>query len=336
MKRISYLRKYTCLLYFVASSLLLPSLSYAKDTPKLPYQSSTKDPYITALREDVKNVSDSELQNLVNKLSDNSKSQLEVVAEISAEDPDRFLLLLLAGLERRPENSAIWYNLITMKCSVPDSDILRESFHPYRGRDYYQKRRACLKMALDTAETKCMEHSSKDAGNENLVMLQTLRYGLAKCYLVLSEDLKPAKQLAEQMLRTNTDPNSWDYDNVIHKSNTVLGHIAIREDNLEQAKSNLLASATVKGSPQLNSFGPSFTLASELLQKGEKETVVKYLDLVAGFWAKIYPENNPRHKYNNSSKKHAEKLVQWKEQIEEGKIPDDRKWGSQKGTSFVK
>ena len=328
--------KFPCLLYFVICSLWLSSLSYAEDSPELPHQSPTNDPYVNDLREAVKNISDPELQKLADQLADDSKSQLQLVAEISEKYPDRLLPLLLAGLQRRPENSEIWYNLITMKCSVSNSDILRESPHPFRDREYYRKRRACLKIALDTAEAARMEHSSKNADNERLVMIQTLRYGLAKSHLVLGEDLKTAKLLAEQMLRTNTDPNSWNYDNVIHKSNTILGHVALRDGDLEQAKSKLLASATVKGSPQLNSFGPSFTLASELLPEGEKDAVLKYLDLVAGFWAKIYPEDNPKRRYNNSSRKHAEMLAQWKQQIEKGKIPDDRKWGPKRGDSYIK
>jgi thiol-disulfide isomerase/thioredoxin len=40
----------------------------------------------------------------------------------------------------------------------------------------------------------------------------------------------------------------------------------------------------VKGSPQLNSFGPDWKLAAELLAHGEKDAVLTYIDLCRKFW----------------------------------------------------
>src|SRR6266508_279223 len=41
---------------------------------------------------------------------------------------------------------------------------------------------------------------------------------------------------------------------------------------------------TTLGSPQLDSFGPDFHLANELLARGRTESVLEYLDLCRRFW----------------------------------------------------
>jgi hypothetical protein len=96
---------------------------------------------------------------------------------------------------------------------------------------------------------------------------------------------------------------------VIHEANTVLGRVALQENNLDAAKTFLLKSAKTPGSPQLNSYGPSFILARELLEEGEANTVLKYLELVRAFW-----------------KSGSSDLSKWEKMIQEGAIPKDRKW----------
>jgi hypothetical protein len=64
----------------------------------------------------------------------------------------------------------------------------------------------------------------------------------------------------------------------------VLGLVAIRQDSLSDARRYLLKSARTPGSPVLASFGPDLQLARELLKKGEKETVLEFLDACRSFW----------------------------------------------------
>jgi hypothetical protein len=47
--------------------------------------------------------------------------------------------------------------------------------------------------------------------------------------------------------------------------------------DIEEAKKQLLLAGKTPSSPQLNSFGPNMILAKELLDKGEKDTVLHYL-----------------------------------------------------------
>lgn len=118
--------------------------------------------------------------------------------------------------------------------------------------------------------------------------------------------------------------NDWNYGNAIADANQVLGRIALSIGDVAEAKKRLLASADSQGSPQLNSFGPDFRLARELARKGERETVIAFLDLVARFWA------NPDERTEGNSKRiaseHRKQLESWKQQLRSGEVPNHPKW----------
>jgi len=137
-------------------------------------------------------------------------------------------------------------------------------------------------------------------------------------------DLAEVKSDAEAALAANTDTQSWNYGNKIYSQHTLLGRIALREGKLDEAKKQLLAAGRTLGSPQLNSYGPDFTLARELAEEGEYDTVLVFLDLVARFWA------NPDARTGANSKRvasdHLKLLESWKKELHAGKIPDHRKW----------
>jgi uncharacterized protein len=123
-------------------------------------------------------------------------------------------------------------------------------------------------------------------------------------------DTARAKRYATLMLEpANQQKNSWNYGNTIHHAHTVLGLIALQEGRMEEAKTHLLDSARHRGSPQLNSFGPSIDLASELLARGERETVLQYLDLCAAFWKDV-----------------EGRLPRWKAAIRAGGTPEGFHW----------
>ena len=64
----------------------------------------------------------------------------------------------------------------------------------------------------------------------------------------------------------------------------MLGLVALRNDDVAKAREQLLEAGKTTGSPLLNSFGPNMTLASELLQKGERDAVLAYFELCRSFW----------------------------------------------------
>ena len=119
-------------------------------------------------------------------------------------------------------------------------------------------------------------------------------------------ELEQAKEYAEKFLQqAELYPDDWASGNAVHNGNIILGRIALRKGNVAEAAKHLLAAGKSEGSPQLNSFGPSMILAKELLEKGQNEAVLEYLDSVGSFW-----------------KSGADQLDRWKKLIKAGVDPD--------------
>jgi len=111
-----------------------------------------------------------------------------------------------------------------------------------------------------------------------------------------------AKQLLSQAPQYRND---WNYGNAIFFGNFVLGRVSLSKGDVKQADHYLLASAKTPGSPQLDSFGPNMTLAKELLDQGESEPVLQYLELCKNFW-----------------EGEQQQLDEWRQAIRNGKTPD--------------
>jgi tetratricopeptide (TPR) repeat protein len=97
--------------------------------------------------------------------------------------------------------------------------------------------------------------------------------------------LRKAVRYGDELLRyAGKLRANWNHGNAVHHAHSALGRVALREKRTQDAKRHLIASANTKGSPQLDSFGPSWDLAAELLDRGEAKTVVRYLELCRKFW----------------------------------------------------
>jgi hypothetical protein len=104
-------------------------------------------------------------------------------------------------------------------------------------------------------------------------------------WLVDAGALDRAEQLAiEALRRAEHYRKDWNFGNAQHKAHIALGRIALRRQKLSEAKDHLLKAGRTRGSPQLDTFGPSMLLAKELLEKGEKDVVLEYFDLCRAFW----------------------------------------------------
>ncbi|HEX8549918.1 MAG TPA: hypothetical protein VF681_00045 [Abditibacteriaceae bacterium] len=143
-------------------------------------------------------------------------------------------------------------------------------------------------------------------------------------------DTQAATQYAFQMLKENTNRKAWYYGNTIHGANQILGLAALRERRTADARRYLIAAGKTPGSPQLDSFGPPMALAQALLEKGEKDTVIQYLDLVSKFWASSSPQQLKRIEKRKPGfakvvvrmdKEKQQKINSWKTQIRAGKKP---------------
>ncbi len=122
---------------------------------------------------------------------------------------------------------------------------------------------------------------------------------VAKSALAADESTK-ARGYAKQML--NKGDSGWNAGINIHHGNIVLGRLALREGNIEEAKKHLLAAGKTPGAPTLNSFGPNMSLALELLEAGERDVVLEYFELCSKFWDR-------------------EELDVWTKEVKEGRIP---------------
>lgn len=75
-----------------------------------------------------------------------------------------------------------------------------------------------------------------------------------------------------------------DASDAIHYGNIVLGRIAVRQGDVTTGSAYLLKAATIKGNPHLDTFGPNMLLAKELIERGERKSVLEYFDLCGKFW----------------------------------------------------
>ena len=122
------------------------------------------------------------------------------------------------------------------------------------------------------------------------------------------KEFDKARQWASAMLED--DRPGWNYGNNIHHGNIALGKIALAEGDVQGAASYLLLAGATPGSPQLNSFGPDFALAKQLLEAGEKEAVLQYLDQCTKFW-----------------KMGQDRLREWTTVVRAGSMPSSRDFG---------
>ncbi len=141
-----------------------------------------------------------------------------------------------------------------------------------------------------------------------------------------SEAAEQAKSLLAMVHIYRRD---WNYGNAVHAAHLVLGRIAADSGQMNEARRHFFESVTslpyafddtitktqpweepfpklpYKASPQMDTFGPDMSFARFLLEKGEKEMVLKYLDHCERFWTMG-----------------VDQLTLWRQQINAGEIPN--------------
>jgi hypothetical protein len=104
-------------------------------------------------------------------------------------------------------------------------------------------------------------------------------------FAIEADEIDKAEDYASELLAVATaGPNASGYGGAIHHGNLVLGRVALRRGDIDSAKEYLIKAGKTPGSGSLSSFGPNMALAKELLEIGEKEAVVNYLELCKEFW----------------------------------------------------
>lgn len=98
-------------------------------------------------------------------------------------------------------------------------------------------------------------------------------------------EYKKATDYANKSLsKVKGHPLKGTYALVVHKGHIVLGRIALQKGDVKAAGMHLLAAGDVKGSATLSSFGPNMALAKELLEHGQRDVVIAYLERCKRFW----------------------------------------------------
>lgn len=113
-----------------------------------------------------------------------------------------------------------------------------------------------------------------------------------------------ARKYADLILQPAPQGLDFVRGDAIHQGNLILGRLALRNGNLEEAKARLLAAGDTPGSPALGSFGPDMSLAKDLLEKQQTEVVLQYFDECEKFWT------------------HKATLDEWRATVRKGGIPN--------------
>lgn len=153
------------------------------------------------------------------------------------------------------------------------------AIHPRDASLYYE-----LGMTYQLADCGIFNRSPENAPQAlaNLIKARDLGYEMNGSYITKSAFQAGETAIAIREAKAGLkDKNDGD---AFHCGHTILGQIALQKGDIASAKSHLLASAKVEGSPVLGSFGPSMDLAKLLLEKGERSTVEEYLKLCGEFW----------------------------------------------------
>jgi len=99
-----------------------------------------------------------------------------------------------------------------------------------------------------------------------------------------ANEVGKARQFATTALAQVGSRNDNTTGQTIHDSHVVLGRVALRTGNVAEAKAQLQQAGHVTGGGSLTSFGPNVSLAKELLERGERDAVVQYLEACGAFW----------------------------------------------------
>ncbi len=118
-----------------------------------------------------------------------------------------------------------------------------------------------------------------------------------------AEAFDKARRFANDLLKQVADPPDVRDGQAFHDGHVVLGRVALKDGDLQQAKAHLLQAGRTPGGDTLTSFGPNMSLAKDLAERGERDTVITYLELCRSFWQR--PQLN-----------------QWIQTLKDGKIPN--------------
>ncbi len=129
---------------------------------------------------------------------------------------------------------------------------------------------------------------------------------LASAQFAAGEIIAAEETCGKLLMIAENYKDDWNYGNAVHIANIVLGRVCLNRGDVSAACDYLLRAGDTPGSPQLNSFGPKFGLARDLLlEHDEREVVIQYLKRCSQFW-----------------KMGKRQLKEWIEKLKNGETPD--------------
>ncbi len=106
---------------------------------------------------------------------------------------------------------------------------------------------------------------------------------LAMAEFEASDDAAAARDAQRLLdLAASSAGRGFQHTRMVHFGNTVLGRVALARNDRKEAKERLLASARLPA--DAGSFEPNMTLAQDLLEAGERDAVLEYLELCRNCW----------------------------------------------------
>lgn len=131
----------------------------------------------------------------------------------------------------------------------------------------------------------------------NLASRESLAGDMAQAAFKVG-DMSGAAELARIHLRSHDRT-------AVQRANTILGRVALRSGDIASAKQYLLDSSGPEAEKDVSVSGPTLVLAKELLQQGERDAVLQYLENCLLLWTR------------------GENVIQlWIAEIKNGKTPN--------------
>jgi len=105
------------------------------------------------------------------------------------------------------------------------------------------------------------------------------------CELSLSLGrIDDARAHAEQLLVVNVGEPGDNPTDDVHNGHLLLGRVALRAGDVDRAKAHLVLAGRAGATGMVPIFGPDLQLAKDLLVRGEREVVIRYLTFCRAFW----------------------------------------------------
>jgi len=93
---------------------------------------------------------------------------------------------------------------------------------------------------------------------------------LPKAAFACGDNVKASDYAKQLLAQAENFKQDWNYGNAIHTANLTLGRIALASGDIDTAKARLLDAGKTPGSPQLDSFGPTWNWLVSFCKKGKK------------------------------------------------------------------